>query len=215
MPKLGVAGIRKPQLIEATMEAINAVGLHKANVVMISGLAGVTPAIINHHFGGKDNLLEATMRSVLKQLSDSIRAQLNMVPRDDVLGRLSAIVRGNFDDTQVDGKVVKTWLTFWSQSMHNPALYRLQRVNEKRLLSYLMYELCQVLPRARARQVALTTAALIDGIWLRGALSPQGIDVAQARQLIKSYLLQQLPAELVASYERSITPSANLIEQGE
>jgi TetR/AcrR family transcriptional regulator, transcriptional repressor of bet genes len=28
----------------------------------------------------------------------------------------------------VDGKVVKTWLTFWSQSMHNPALYRLQRV---------------------------------------------------------------------------------------
>jgi hypothetical protein len=39
--------------------------------------------------------------------------------------------------------------------------------------------------------------------------------VAQARQLIKSYLLQQLPAELVASYERSITPSANLTEQGE
>jgi TetR/AcrR family transcriptional regulator, transcriptional repressor of bet genes len=215
MPKLGVAGIRKPQLIEATMEAINAVGLHKANVVMISGLAGVTPAIINHHFGGKDNLLEATMRSVLKQLSDSIRAQLNMVPRDDVLGRLNAIVRGNFDDTQVDGKVVKTWLTFWSQSMHSPALYRLQRVNEKRLLSYLMYELCQVLPRARARQVALTTAALIDGIWLRGALSPQGIDVAQARQLIKDYLRQQLPAELVASYERSIAVSANPTEQGE
>ena len=207
MPKLGVAEIRKPQLIEATMEAINAVGLHKANVVMISGYAGVSPAIINHHFGGKDNLLEATMRSVLKQLSESVRRQLAEIPREDVMGRLNAIVRGNFDDTQVDGKVVKTWLTFWSQSMHNLPLYRLQRVNEKRLLSYLMYELSQVMPRPRARQVAQTTAALIDGIWLRGALSPEGINVRLAQQLINDYIRQQLPPELVAIYDQRVAAS--------
>ena len=204
MPKLGVAEIRKPQLIEATMEAINAVGLQKANVVMISGYAGVSPAIINHHFGGKDNLLEATMRSVLKQLSDSIRRQLADVPREDVMGRLNAIVRGNFDDTQVDSKVVKTWLAFWTQSMHNDALFRLQRVNEKRLLSYLTYELCRVLPRERARFVAQTVAALIDGIWLRGALTPEGINVRLAQQLINDYIRQQLPAELVGIYDQRV-----------
>ncbi|MCY0966277.1 transcriptional regulator BetI [Parathalassolituus penaei] len=204
MPKLGVAEIRKPQLIEATMEAINAVGLQKANVVMISGYAGVSPAIINHHFGGKDNLLEATMRSVLKQLSDSIRRQLADVPREDVMGRLNAIVRGNFDDTQVDSRVVKTWLAFWTQSMHNDALFRLQRVNEKRLLSYLTYELCRVLPRERARFVAQTVAALIDGIWLRGALTPEGINVRLAQQLINDYIRQQLPAELVGIYDQRV-----------
>ena len=64
MPKVGMPEIRKPQLIDATMEAINAVGLQKASVAMISGYAGVSPAIINHYFGGKDGLLEATMDGI-------------------------------------------------------------------------------------------------------------------------------------------------------
>ncbi|MDP2506391.1 transcriptional regulator BetI [Oceanobacter sp. 3_MG-2023] len=192
MPKLGVAEIRRPQLIEATMDSINEVGLHKASVVIISGKAGVSPAIINHHFGGKDNLLEATMRSVLKQLSSSVRKQLDQVARDDVRGRLDAIVCGNFDKSQTDPRVVKTWLAFWSQSMHVPALFRLQRVNEKRLLSYLMFELKQVMPRHQAWQTAQTIAALIDGIWLRGALRPEGIDVGMAKKLISDYIGQQL-----------------------
>lgn len=201
MPKLGVAEIRKPQLIDATMEAINEVGLQKANVVMISGYAGVSPAIINHHFGGKDKLLEATMRHVLKELADNIRQRLAEVPADNVVARLDAIVRANFDTNQVDGRVVKTWLTFWSQSMHRDDLFRLQRVNQKRLLSYLMYELKQVMPRTRARQVSQTIAALIDGIWLRGALSPEGIDVIEARQLIDGYIIEQLPVKLADRYD--------------
>jgi len=192
MPKLGVAEIRRPQLIEATMDAINEVGLHKASVVMISGKAGVSPAIINHHFGGKDNLLEATMRTVLKQLSDSVTERLKHVDRSDVVARLNAIVSGNFDDTQTESRVVKTWLAFWTQSMHDEALYRLQRVNEQRLLSYLRYELKQVMPKQQAVQVAKTIAALIDGIWLRGALKPEGIDVPEAKKLINDYIREQL-----------------------
>jgi len=174
------------------MDAINEVGLHKASVVMISGKAGVSPAIINHHFGGKDNLLEATMRTVLKQLSDSVTERLKHVDRSDVVARLNAIVSGNFDDTQTESRVVKTWLAFWTQSMHDEALYRLQRVNEQRLLSYLRYELKQVMPKQQAVQVAKTIAALIDGIWLRGALKPEGIDVPEAKKLINDYIREQL-----------------------
>ena len=200
MARQRVADIRKPQLIQATMDVINDVGLMKANVAMITEYAGLSPAIINHHFGGKDNLLEETMRFVLRQLSDSVRQRLAEVPRDDVMGRLNAIVIANFDPTQVDPRVVKTWLAFWTQSMHQPTLFRLQRVNEKRLLSYLMYELTQVMPREKARQVAATTAALIDGIWLRGALSPEGINVATSRALINDYIRQQLPAKFARRY---------------
>ena len=212
MPKLGVAEIRKPQLIDATMEAINEVGLQKANVIMISGYAGVSPAIINHHFGGKDKLLEATMRHVLKQLSDNVRQRLSEVPVDNVAGRLNAIVQANFDSNQVDGRVVKTWLAFWSQSMHRKDLFRLQRVNEKRLLSYLMYELKQVMPRERAREVSQTIAALIDGIWLRGALSPEGIDVVLARQLIDSYIIQQLPVKVAGFYDSARLDTPETLE---
>ncbi len=198
MPKVGMPAIRKPQLIEATMEAINDVGLQKASVVMISSYAGVSPAIINHYFGGKDGLLEETMRSILRQLSQGVQRRLALCDKDDVNARIKAIVGGNFDPRQVDSKVVKTWLTFWSQAMHQPQLYRLQRVNEKRLLSHLLLELKRVLPADQAKFVALSIAALIDGIWLRGSLNPNGIDSDLAQRIIADYLEKQLPDETIS-----------------
>jgi len=198
MPKVGMAAIRKPQLIDATMQAIDAVGLSKANVTMISRYAGVTPAIINHYFGGKDGLLDATMRTILRDLSNGVQERLRETDKEDVLGRILAIVGGNFDPRQLDSKVVKTWLTFWAQAMHEPTLHRLQRVNEQRLLSHLRYELKRVLPAERAQLVAQGIAALIDGIWLRGALTPSGINSQLAQQIIYDYLQHQLPAEVMA-----------------
>lgn len=193
MPKVGMPAIRKPQLISATMEAINEVGLQKANVAMIAGIAGVSPGIINHYFGGKSGLLEATMRSILRQLSEGVGERLRAVEHDDVVGRVQAIVGGNFDAWQTDEKVVRTWLAFWSQAMHEGALNRLQRVNERRLLSHLIIELKKVLPEERARFVANGIAALVDGIWLRGALNPTGIDSKLAQEIIMDYLAAQLP----------------------
>ncbi|MDX1319414.1 MAG: transcriptional regulator BetI [Oceanospirillum sp.] len=193
MPKVGMPEIRKPQLINATMEAVNDVGLHKASVAMIAKYAGVSPAIINHYFGGKDGLLEETMRSVLKDLSAAISNRLKSVDKNDVVARIKAVVEGNFDPKQLDSKVVKTWLTFWSHSMHKPQLHRLQRVNEQRLLSYLRYELKQVVSHEEAAFIAQGVAALVDGIWLRGALSPNGIDKELAESLILDYLKLKLP----------------------
>jgi TetR/AcrR family transcriptional repressor of bet genes len=192
--------IRKPQLIDATMEAINSVGLQKASVVMIAGFAGVSPAIINHYFGGKNDLLEATMRSVLRQLSQGVKERLQATHPDDVVGRITAIVGGNFDKRQLDSKVVKTWLAFWSQAMHSAPLYRLQQVNERRLLSHLLLELKRALPPGQARLVAQSIAALIDGIWLRGALSPSGIDGDLAQKIIGDYLACQLPKKVLEKH---------------
>jgi len=183
------------------MEAINSVGLHKASVAMISSYAGVSPAIINHYFGGKNGLLETTMRSVLAQLSEAVQVRLKEIAPDDTVGRIRAIVGGNFDPQQMDSKVVKTWLAFWSLAMHDESLYRLQRVNEKRLLSHLLLELKRVLPAERALFVAQGIAALIDGIWLRGALTPSGINSDLAQSLIMDYLNQQLPEDVLARHQ--------------
>ncbi len=202
MPKVGMPAIRKPQLIDATIEAINAVGLQKASVVMISGYAGVSPAIINHYFGGKDGLLEETMRSILRQLSQAVQQRLALCDKDDVIERIIAIVGGNFDSQQIDSKIVKTWLTFWSMAMHQPQLFRLQRVNEKRLLSHLLLELKRILPAEKAKFVALSIAALIDGIWLRGAFSPNGIDRDLAQRIIMDYVEKQLPPQTLHIHQQ-------------
>lgn len=192
MPKVGMPEIRRPQLVEATMAVIDDVGLSHASVALISRKAGVSPGIINHYFGGKHGLLEETMRTVLRQLSATSIQSLQAVGSHDVKARVKAIVAANFDGYQVESKVVKTWLAFWAQSMHDETLHRLQRVNERRLLSHLRYELKQALPPEQATFVAQGIAALIDGIWLRGALNPQGIPSEKAQSIISNYLELQL-----------------------
>ena len=196
MPKVGMPEIRRPQLIRATMEVINQVGFLNASVARIGQQAGISPSIINHYFGGKSGLVEATMRSILKDLATGINQRLVKVPKDDLVARIEAIVVENFSSNQQDEAVVKTWLAFWAQAMHDPALNRLQRVNEKRLLSYLTFELKRCMPRHEAQMVATSIAALIDGIWLRTALNPKGFDPSLARQVISDYLslyLKNLP----------------------
>ncbi|NAX44575.1 MULTISPECIES: transcriptional regulator BetI [unclassified Vibrio] len=192
MPKVGMPDIRKPQLVAATMTVIERVGLHGASIALISKEAGVSTGIINHYFGGKHGLLEETMRVVLRELSTTITQHLNQLPKEAHYERINAIVTGNFKGFQAENQVVKTWLAFWAYSMHDAQLNRLQYVNEQRLLSHLKIELKQLLPSEQVNLVAHGIASLIDGIWLRGALNPKGIDPAQAHSIINDYLNKQL-----------------------
>lgn len=196
MPKVGMEPIRRQQLIQATMAAIDEVGLADATVIRIAGHAGVSAGIISHYFGGKDGLLEATMRQILTDLGDAVaarrRALGNASPRDHI----GAIIDGNFDRSQVSGPVAKTWLAFWASSMHKPQLQRLQQVNDRRLYSNLCSQFRRLMPRTKARQAAHGLAATIDGLWLRGALTPEGLDADGARRLAHDYLNQ-----LLANYE--------------
>ncbi|WP_318517493.1 transcriptional regulator BetI [Photobacterium leiognathi] len=192
MPKVGMPDIRKPQLVNATMAVIERVGLHSASISLISKEAGVSTGIINHYFGGKHGLLEETMREILRRLSMSVTTSLSKIPRNDHQARINAIIMSNFDGYQAENKVAKTWLAFWSYAMHDAQLGRLQRVNEKRLLSHLKIELKGLLPPSQAELVAHGIASLIDGIWLRGTLNPKGIDANNARIIINDYLEKQL-----------------------
>ncbi|GMM87955.1 transcriptional regulator BetI [Vibrio fortis] len=192
MPKVGMPDIRKPQLVQATMAVIDRVGLHSASIALISKEAGVSTGIINHYFGGKHGLLEETMREILRQLSVTITKALKELPANAHQQRINAIINGNFEGYQAENKVAKTWLAFWSYSMHDAQLKRLQRVNEKRLISHLLIELKALLDPEQAELVAHGIASLIDGIWLRGTLNPEGIDANKARAIINDYLDKQL-----------------------
>lgn len=148
MPKVGMQPIRRRQLIDATLEAINEVGMHDATIAQIARRAGVSTGIISHYFKDKNGLLEATMRDITGQLRDAVLSRLHALPNGSAEQRLQAIVGGNFDETQVSSAAMKAWLAFWASSMHQPMLYRLQQVSSRRLLSNLGV---RVPPRASAR----------------------------------------------------------------
>lgn len=192
MPKVGMQPIRRSQLIAATLEAVDQVGMNDASIALIARIAGVSNGIISHYFKDKNGLLEATMRHLMQALSNAMQERRAHLPVNDPRAHLLAIIQGNFDDSQVNGPAMKTWLAFWASSMHHPSLRRLQRVNDHRLFSNICFQFRLALPQPQARAAARGLAALIDGLWLRGALSGEAFDVELAQNIAVEYVDLQL-----------------------
>lgn len=196
MPKVGMQPIRRQQLIHATLEAVDQVGMGDASIALIARLAGVSNGIISHYFQDKNGLIEATMRHLMNALRDSVQDRRNALRDDHPRAHLQVIIAGNFDASQVNGPAMKTWLAFWATSMHQPPLHRLQRINDHRLYSNLCCQFRRVLTLTDARSAARGLAALIDGLWLRGALSGDAFDTEQAQQIAYEYMDLQLAKQV-------------------
>jgi TetR/AcrR family transcriptional repressor of bet genes len=196
MPKVGMQPIRRQQLIEATLAAVDRVGLADASIALIARQAGVSNGIISHYFRDKNGLIEATMGYLMSALSNNIAARRQGLPDDSPRAHLQVIIEGNFDASQINGPAMKTWLAFWASSMHQPSLHRLQRINDHRLYSNLCCQFRRVLPQESARSAARGLAALIDGLWLRGALSGDAFDTAQAQRIAYEYMDLQLAKQV-------------------
>lgn len=186
MPKLGMAPIRRQQLIDATIAAIGESGFTNITVARISQVAGVSAGIVHHYFGGKNDLLEAAMRSLLRDLRAQTLTRLAGIREPEA--RVRAIIDANFTASQFSSQAVTAWLAFWSQAPYVPALRRLQRVNAARLQSNLIVELRPLLPEADAKRTAISISSLIDGLSLRSALAGGALDGAFAGNLVHAQL---------------------------
>jgi len=179
--------IRRAQLIDATLHTIDQSGLSAATLASVAQRASTSTGIVSHYFGDKDGLLEATMRHVLRDLWQAT-SRRRKAAKPEPRAKLRAVVAANFDAAQVNGPVMKTWLAFWSESMHKPELRRLQRVNTRRLYSNLCADFSRALTKPAARRSASGLAALIDGLWLRGALAGEPFDTKSAMRLAYDYI---------------------------
>lgn len=192
MPKPETEISRQQQLIDATLKSIESYGFQGTTIVTISKLAGMSSGIISHYFGGKQGLIQASVRYLLDQLKQGLLEQLRERNFDNVSAheRLHMIVETNFTCFQKSSSVTSTWLCFWAQAVHDPSLARLQRINSKRLQSNLMYSFNQIIPdRQQALNASRMGAALIDGLWLRSTLGHAGAEEFRAAEtLCKNFI---------------------------
>lgn len=184
MPKVGMEKIRRQQLIEATLDSIEQNGLHGTTIVTISKIAGVSSGIISHYFGGKSELIQATIKYLLQSLKEEL--VVNLAGKDkSPKARLYAIIDSNFSNLHQSRNAAVTWLSFWAQSMHSEELSRLQRINAARLVSNLKFSLRSLVATDQVEWCAKMLAAQIDGFWLRAALSNQASEYQEAIETSK------------------------------
>ncbi len=186
MPKIGMEPIRRRALIDAAIAAIGDRGALDVTVSDIAGRAGVSTALAHHYFGNKDKLLEATMRALLTELAQDLRAALS--GKTNSRQRLSATIHVNFSEKQFTAGTVAAWLSFYMEAQRAPAMRHLLSIYARRLRSNLLFDLSKLTTRTEAEQIADGIAAMIDGLYIQQALTPTGPDRARALALIEDYL---------------------------
>ena len=168
MPKTGMAPVRRRAFVEAAIRSIHDRGFVDLTTGDVAREAGLSQGLVHHYFGSKGALIIATMRHLLIEFGAGIRERLRAAetPRE----RLSAIVDGSFCDEQLRPEVISAWLTFYVQAHTEPEVRRLLRIYARRLISNLRHEYKRVPTRETAEIAAESTAAMIDGLWLRRVL---------------------------------------------
>jgi betaine-aldehyde dehydrogenase len=178
---------RRRQLVEVTIDSLAELGYVGTTLAQIAVRAGVSPGLVAHYFGDKDGLLDAAFRSLARRVGDQVRARLRQVstPR----GRIQAVIDANLAPEEFEQRTGTAWLAFWGQVLQVAPLKRVQSVYQRRTLSNLRSSLKKLMPPDEARPLAAMIAAMVDGVWLRAALSGwREADSESARALLTAFV---------------------------
>ena len=188
---------RRRQLIEVTIDSLAELGYVGTTLAKIASRAGVSPGLVAHYFDDKDGLLDAAFRSLARRVGDHVRARLRQIstPR----ARIQAVIDVNLSVEEFAQRTGSAWLAFWGQVLHSPQLKRVQSAYQRRTLRNLRSSLRRLVPPDEAQNLAAMIAAMIDGVWLRAALSGwREADSESARALLTEFVdgrLQQVATD--------------------
>jgi betaine-aldehyde dehydrogenase len=182
---------RRRQLIEVTIDSLSEVGYVGSTLAQIASRAGVSPGLVAHYFGDKDGLLAAAFRTLARRPMQTLNLRLGAArtPR----ARIQAVIDTYLAPDEFDRRTGTAWLAFWGEVLHVESLRRVQNVYQRRMLSNLRHALASLVPRGEARSLAAMISAMIDGVWLRAALSGwREADSESARALLTAFVDNRL-----------------------
>src|SRR6202521_2446041 len=193
---------RRRQLVEVTIDSLAELGYVGTTLAQIAARAGVSTGLVAHYFGDKDGLLDAAFRSLARRVGNQVDARLRQVstPR----GRIQAVIDANLAPEEFEQRTGTAWLAFWGQVLQVKSLKRVQAVYQQRTLSNLRSSLKKLVPADEALRLAAMIAAMIDGVWLRAALSGwQEADSESARALLTAFVDGRLSQAAPAANDTS------------
>ena len=196
---------RHDQLLTAAMAVLAEAGADELTLAAVAHRAKGSPALVVDYFGDRDRLLEHLFRLLVPRVSSLPMRALAIT--SDPEARLRAYVAAHLDPGELTPEATRAWLSLWGQALYKPALARLQRVHQERMLSNLRHVLRSLVRDSEVARIAETIGALIDGFWLRAALAgawKPGAQV-QAEWIFKAIDLCLADARLPQSAEAQRT----------
>lgn len=178
---------RQQQLIDATMECIDKLGISQTTLARIAERAGLSQGNVVFHFQSKEALLDQTLGYLSDEYLSNWQAAL-AATEPDPMSQLCALIKASFAPRIYNRRKISVWYAFWGESRSRPKYMRVCGAND-RAFSDKLLSLCETLAEQPGVRLSPATAALsiegmIDGLWQNFLLGPPGLKRDQAIQTV-------------------------------
>ncbi len=159
---------RRQQLIAATIDCIDSLGLSQTTLARIAERARLSQGNVVFHFHSKDELLEQTLQYLNAEYTRNWREAIAKAPSDP-MSQLRAMVRSSFSPQVFNRKKISVWYAFWGESRSRPKYMQVCGSSDREFSDKLRF-LCQAISAQKGARLGAETAALsiegmIDGLW--------------------------------------------------
>jgi TetR/AcrR family transcriptional repressor of bet genes len=159
---------RKRQLIEATIDCIDRLGISQTTLARIADRAGVSQGNLVFHFQNKETLLEQTLDFLNDEYMQTWQEALRKAGPDPV-ARLRALLGVPFEARVCSRKKLSVWFAYWGESRSRPGYLKVCG-NSDQAFSDTLLALCRTIEvqygaSLEAETAALAIESMIDGLW--------------------------------------------------
>ena len=168
---------RKRQLIDATIDCIDRMGLSQTTLARIAERAGLSQGNVVYHFQSMDALLEQTLTQLSEEYIANWRQALESAG-DDARAQLRALVSAPFASHICNRKKISVWFAFWGETRSRPKYMRICGAHDEAFSARLL-TICKQLDgevdaRLGPQTAALSIEGMIDGLWQNFLVGPSG-----------------------------------------
>jgi TetR/AcrR family transcriptional repressor of bet genes len=188
--KTRIRDIRRQDMQKAAFDVLAEVGFHGATLGKVAERLGMSRGLVHHYFKNKEELLEIAVRYGNRLISEEVARSLRRctTPRE----RLDAIVEANFgDEIYIVGRA-QYWISYCAEATISERLARLLHIQNSRMRSNLLHELRSLLSAKDAERLAEILSMLMDGMWVRMAVTRHYPRKQDAIDIIRDLLQSQI-----------------------
>jgi AcrR family transcriptional regulator len=196
-PKLGVAPVRREQIVRATIRCLARDGYAGLTMKRVAGEAGVSQGILHYYFRDKAAMLAAAALRVTADLDRRVAAEARGAR--DARGWLRALIRACLRTAVDDRDFWRVFVEFWGEAFHDRRLAAVNRRAYARARDLIGAGLAEGVARGELRAVpveesAAVALALLDGLALQLTFDPHLMTLPRASRVAETALFRYLLA---------------------
>ncbi|HSB41780.1 MAG TPA: TetR family transcriptional regulator C-terminal domain-containing protein [Methylomirabilota bacterium] len=194
-PRLGVAPVRREQIVRATIRCLARDGYAGLTMKRVAGEAGVSQGILHYYFRDKAAMLAAAALRVTADLDRRVAAETRGAR--DARAWLRALIRACLRTAVEDRDFWRVFVEFWGEAFHDRRLATVNRRAYARARHLIGAGLTEGVTRGVLRPVAIeegaaVTLALLDGLALQLTFDPELMTLPRATRVAETALFRYL-----------------------